>query len=41
MFLGAWLMTAGVKGGQFAGRIELPPYNVTKENIDQVPWPAA
>src|SRR5215471_17235175 len=41
MFLGAWLMTAGVKGLQFAGRIELPPYNVTKENIDQVPWPAA
>jgi ABC-type sugar transport system substrate-binding protein len=41
MFLGAWLMTAGVKGGQYAGRIELPPYNVTRENLDQVPWPAA
>ena len=41
MNLGAWLMTAGIKGGQFAGRIELPPYIVTKENIDSVPWPAA
>ena len=41
MNLGAWLMTAGIKGGQFAGRIELPPYIVTKENIDEVPWPAA
>jgi ABC-type sugar transport system substrate-binding protein len=41
MFLGAWLMTAGVKGGQYTGRIELPPYIVTKENLDQVPWPAA
>jgi ribose transport system substrate-binding protein len=41
MFLGAWLMTAGVKGGQYAGRIELPPYIVTRENLDRVPWPAA
>jgi ABC-type sugar transport system substrate-binding protein len=41
MFLGCWLMTAGVKGNMLAGRIELPPYNVTKENIDRVPWPAA
>lgn len=41
MFLGAWLMTAGVKGGQYTGRIELPPYIVTKDNLDQVPWPAA
>ena len=29
MNLGAWLMTAGVKGGMYAGRIELPPYIVT------------
>lgn len=41
MFLGSWLMTAGVKGGQYAGRVELPPYNVTRENVDAVPWPAA
>jgi ribose transport system substrate-binding protein len=41
MFLGTWLMTAGVKGGQYAGRIELPPYIVTRENLDKVPWPAA
>jgi ribose transport system substrate-binding protein len=41
MNLGAWLLTAGIKGGQFAGRIELPPYIVTKENIDEVAWPAA
>jgi ABC-type sugar transport system substrate-binding protein len=41
MNLGCWLMTAGVKGGAFAGRIELPPYNVTSANIDSVPWPAA
>jgi ABC-type sugar transport system substrate-binding protein len=41
MFLGAWLMTAGVKGGQYAGRIELPPYIVTAENLNAVPWPAA
>lgn len=41
MFLGAWLMTAGVKGGQYAGRVELPPYIVTKENLNEVPWPAA
>jgi ABC-type sugar transport system substrate-binding protein len=41
MNLGCWLMTAGVKSGTYAGRIELPPYNVTAENIDSVPWPAA
>jgi ribose transport system substrate-binding protein len=41
MNLGCWLMTAGVKSGTYAGRIELPPYNVTVENIDTVPWPAA
>ncbi len=41
MFLGAWLMTAMVPGDKFAGRVELPPYIVTRENIDQVPWPAA
>lgn len=41
MNLGAWLMTAGVAGNTLAGRIELPPYNVTVENIDTVPWPAA
>jgi hypothetical protein len=41
MNLGAWLMTAGVKGDTLAGRIELPPYAVTVENIDTVPWPAA
>jgi ABC-type sugar transport system substrate-binding protein len=41
MNLGAWLMTAGVKGDTLAGRIELPPYIVTVENIDTVPWPAA
>jgi len=41
MFLGAWLMTAGVKGGLYAGKIELPPYNVTSKNLDSVPWPAA
>jgi ABC-type sugar transport system substrate-binding protein len=41
MNLGCWLMTAGVKSGTYAGRIELPPYNVTAENIDRVPWPAA
>jgi ribose transport system substrate-binding protein len=41
MFLGCWLMTAGVKGAALAGRIELPPYNVSSTNIDQVPWPAA
>ena len=41
MFIGCWLMTAGVKGGMFAGKVELPPYNVTSANIDSVPWPAA
>lgn len=41
MFLGAWLMTAGVQGGSLAGKIELPPFNVTAANVDQVPWPAA
>jgi ABC-type sugar transport system substrate-binding protein len=41
MFLGCWMMTAGVKGGMYAGKIELPPYNVTSANIDSVPWPAA
>ena len=41
MNLGAWLMTAGVAGDTLAGRIELPPYIVTAENIDTVPWPAA
>jgi ABC-type sugar transport system substrate-binding protein len=41
MNLGCWLMTAGVKSGTYAGRIELPPYNVTAENIDSIPWPAA
>jgi ribose transport system substrate-binding protein len=41
MFLGCWMMTAGMKGGTYAGRIELPPYNVTSANIDSVPWPAA
>jgi ribose transport system substrate-binding protein len=41
MFIGCWLMTAGVKGGMFAGKVELPPYNVTTANIDSVPWPAA
>jgi len=41
MFIGCWLMTAGVKGGMFAGKVELPPYNVTIANIDSVPWPAA
>ena len=41
MNLGCWLMTAGVKSGTYAGKIELPPYNVTAENIDTVPWPAA
>jgi ribose transport system substrate-binding protein len=41
MCLGCWLMTAGVKGASLAGRIEIPPYNVTKENIDRIPWPAA
>lgn len=41
MNLGCWLMTAGVKGNELAGRIELPPYNVTIENINSVPWPAA
>jgi ABC-type sugar transport system substrate-binding protein len=41
MFIGCWLMTAGVKGATLAGRVELPPYNVTSKNIDQVPWPAA
>jgi hypothetical protein len=41
MNLGAWLMTAGVKGDMFAGKVELPPYNVTAANIDTVPWPAA
>lgn len=41
MNLGCWLMTAGVKGNTLAGRIELPPYNVTIDNIDSVPWPAA
>jgi hypothetical protein len=41
MFLGCWLMTAGVPGNTLAGRIELPPYNVTAENLDKVPWPAA
>jgi hypothetical protein len=34
-------MTAGVAGDTLAGRIELPPYIVTAENIDTVPWPAA
>jgi ribose transport system substrate-binding protein len=41
MNLGCWLMTAGVKGGMYAGRVELPPYIVTAANIDSVPWPAA
>lgn len=41
MNLGCWLMTAGVKSGTYAGKVELPPYNVTAENIDSVPWPAA
>jgi ABC-type sugar transport system substrate-binding protein len=41
MYLGCWLMTAGVKGGMYAGRVELPPYIVTAANIDKVPWPAA
>ena len=41
MFLGCWMMTAGMKGGAMAGRVELPPYNVTTANIDHVPWPAA
>ena len=41
MNLGAWLMTAGVAGDTLAGHIELPPYIVTVENIDTVPWPAA
>jgi len=41
MNLGAWLMTAAVPGDTHAGRIELPPYNVTAENLHDVPWPAA
>ncbi len=41
MNLGSWLMTAGVEGGKFSGRVELPPYNVTSTNINSVPWPAA
>lgn len=41
MYLGAWLMTSKIKGNQFAGKIEIPPYNVTVENIDKVPFPPA
>jgi ABC-type sugar transport system substrate-binding protein len=41
MYIGAWMMTAGVKGGQYAGKVELPPYNVTKENIDSYALPPA
>jgi ABC-type sugar transport system substrate-binding protein len=41
MYLGAWLMTARIKGNQFAGKIEIPPYAVTAENIDKVPFPPA
>jgi ribose transport system substrate-binding protein len=41
MYLGAWLMTAKIKGNQYVGKIEIPPYNVTKDNIDKVPFPPA
>jgi ribose transport system substrate-binding protein len=41
MFLGCWMMTAGMKGATYAGKVDLPPYNVTSANIDAVAWPAA
>lgn len=41
MYLGAWMMTARVKGNQYAGKVEIPPYIVTKDNIDKVPFPPA
>jgi ABC-type sugar transport system substrate-binding protein len=41
MFIGCWMMTAGMKGGQSSGKVNLPPYNVTSANIDSVAWPAA
>ena len=41
MYLGAWLMTSGIKGNQYAGQIQIPPYNVTKDNIGKVPFPPA
>jgi len=41
MYLGAWLMTARIGGNRFAGKIEIPPYAVTKENVDKVPFPPA
>jgi hypothetical protein len=40
-YLGCWLIAAGVKGGMYAGRVELPPYSVTSANFDSVPWRAA
>ncbi|PYM79761.1 MAG: hypothetical protein DME09_20760 [Candidatus Rokuibacteriota bacterium] len=41
MFLGAWLMTARVPGNSLAGQIEIPPYAVTKANVDKVAMPPA
>jgi ABC-type sugar transport system substrate-binding protein len=41
MTLACYLLTAGVKGGVLAGRVELPPYAVTSSNVDTVAWPSA